>query len=172
MTSFSDVMTPATYFPSLQTPQKTDQGLLGRFLQLLRKRGHLAFDAIGDDCFDSLVGLGQPMQVGAITAGGIPLFAAIVTIRAVSRLARIKAADSSTAPNIREAISAARSAAPSSRGTDIFFTSLPTEFHRPRTRSHSPALLPKQRTPGKPRGRLSIALSGRSASKPTSLTVT
>jgi hypothetical protein len=71
MTSFSDVMTPATYFPSLQTPQKTDQGLLGRFLQLLRKRGHLAFDAIGDDCFDSLVGLGQPMQVGAFIARGV-----------------------------------------------------------------------------------------------------
>ena len=71
MTNISDVMTPATYFPSLQTPQKTDQGLLLRFLQLLPKGRHLTFDAIGNDRFYSLVGFGQPMQVGSFIAGGI-----------------------------------------------------------------------------------------------------
>jgi hypothetical protein len=131
--SISDVMTPALYFPSLQTPQKTDQGLLVRFLQLLPKGAHLTFDAIGDDCFYSLVGFGQAMQVGAFA------------VLAVSLPARIRAADPSTAPNIREAISTARSAATSSRGTDICFTSFLTEFRRPRIRRHSPALLPEKR---------------------------
>jgi hypothetical protein len=101
------------------------------------------------------------------TTGEIPLFAPTVAILALSIPARIRAAGPSTAPNIREAISTARSAALSSNGTDIRFTSLPTEFHRPKIRRHLPAVLPEKRTLGKPRGRLWIVLSGQSPSKPT-----